>query len=292
MVDFDYPAGRFTAFLNARGVEVRRIIAFAGLSTLALVDSADAPGEPAVAKGLSGYYHVIHDAPPERQPGTYGYYWYKRYGPEQYAAWHTAFRFEYETLRALRGSPGIVEVSTGDMDAAIPYYLMRHHPAGSLAHHAGSLGWDLDADFVLTVARDVAGGLETLHRRGVAHRDLNAENVLLTEEGHAVVADLGCARDVRSGPLGPARRPDEFHWPPEYATAYDTADAKADLYALGVLIHQMTTGRMPRYLGPSCVAAAPAGRFPAELLKIADACLEHRPENRPEAADVLARLHP
>jgi serine/threonine protein kinase len=291
--DYDYAAGRFEKFLAQRGVPVRRTLAFAGLSTLALVDLAGAGGEPeqAVAKGLSGYYHVIADEEEERRAGVYGYYWYKRFGPKQHAQWRAAFELEYRTLLACRGEAGIVQVLSGDLDGEIPYYLMRYHGRGSLSQEMASAGGKLPVDFALSVVHDVTSGLDALHRNGVAHRDLNSENVLIGESGRAVVADLGCARLLSSGPSGPARRPDEFHWPPEYASDYATAGVEADLYALGVLVFQLVTGRMPRHGGPSCAEAAATGSFPAAIPELADACLEYDPANRPaSASEVLARL--
>ncbi|MBP2471867.1 serine/threonine-protein kinase [Crossiella equi] len=295
MLDLHHPARVFAEHLAERGLPLKRVLAFAGLSTITVVDTtarADVPAEEAVAKGLCGYYHVIEHAPPEQRPGVYGYYWYKRYGPAQHEAWRTAFHLEHQVLSALCGQPGIAEVWTAELAEGIPHFLMRHYARGSLAAHAGALGWQVDAELALTAAADIATGLEVLHGKGIVHRDLNAENVLRTDDGHFVLTDLGNARDVHAPPCGPSSRPDEFHWPPEYATGYDTADTRADLYSLGVLIHQLTTGRMPRHLGRSCQASA-AGRFPPGLLAVADACLEPDPDNRPEsAAEVLACLAP
>lgn len=292
MDDLTLPAGRFARFLQGRGLPVERVLAFAGLSTLAVVgtdvlDGADAPF--GVAKGLSGYYHVIEGIEDRERPGAYGYYWYKRFDGAQHRTWEAAFRFEYDTLHALRDSAGVVDVWAADLDAEIPYYVMRHHERGSLSAVAGARGWDLPATFVLDVVSGIGTGLSALHGLGRVHRDLNAENVLITDEGGAVIADLGCARALHAPPTGPRTRPDELHWPPEYAESYDTAGVEADVYALGVLIHQMTVGRMPRYLAPGCTAAAPPGRYPKALTVVADACLEHEPRNRPGSVEEALR---
>ncbi|MFE9287977.1 protein kinase domain-containing protein [Streptomyces olivaceus] len=292
-VDLNYPAARFAEFLAGRGLVTRRTIAFAGLSTLAVVDTSasQAAGDLAVAKGLAGYYHVIDAVEPEQQPGVYGYYWYKRYGSAQHDAWRTAFAFEYATLDSLRGYDCVAQVIDGDLDGDIPYYLMHYYKRGSLAADASGRGWDLPVDFVVRVSQDVALGLGALHARGIVHRDLNAENVLLKEDGGAVIADLGCARALDAPPTEPRRRPDEFHWPPEYAESYDTASVEADIYGLGVLMYQMTVGRMPRHSGPGCAEGARIGRYPAALTTVADACLEYQPKNRPASIEeVLKQL--
>ncbi|SDN00349.1 Protein kinase domain-containing protein [Lentzea albidocapillata subsp. violacea] len=284
-VDLNLPAALFTRFLAGCGLEVRRTIAFAGLSTLAVVNGPS--GAETVAKGLSGYYHVIDAAEPEQAPGVYGYYWYKRFGPEQHELWRKAFAFEFDVLRKLRGADCVAEFVDGDLDAEIPYYLMRYYPRGSLAAAGASCSWDFSSDFVVRSVRDIAEGLASLHGAGVAHRDLNAENVLLKDEAGAVIADLGCARALDAEPTGPHRKADEFHWPPEYADAYDRAGVEADLYSLGVLIHQMTVGRMPRHGGPGCAVGAPTGKFPPVLTALGDACLEYQPHNRPESTHAV-----
>ncbi|GAA0571991.1 hypothetical protein GCM10010172_65650 [Paractinoplanes ferrugineus] len=294
-LDLDLPAAHFARFLGTRGLPVNRTLAFAGLSTLVVVDAAalpDAKDDLAVVKGLSGYYHVIEHTPPELQPGVYGYYWYKRYGPEQHEIWRTAFAFEFGTLTRLSGDPNWVEVWSGDMHAEVPYYVMRHYPRGSLAAHGAAQGWQFPAGFLMRTVTDIATGLATLHGLGVAHRDLNAENVLLTDDGGAVVGDLGCARDLHAARSGPQRKPDEFHWPPEYAEAYDRAGVEADVYSFGVILHQMATGRAPRHGAPPCAGRAASRGLPLELGALADACLEYLPENRPRSmVDVTRVLH-
>lgn len=246
-VDLNLPAQHFIDYLARRGLVVRRTIAFAGLSTLALVDTAGrtSEGKVGVAKGLSGYYHVIEHVPEDLEPGVYGYYWYKRFGSGQHDTWRAAFEFEYKTLCSLAGHDNWAHVWWGDLAGEIPYYIMRYYERGSLASYGAAQGWDLPAPFVMEISTGIAQALTSLHAMGVVHRDLNAENVLLSGDGQAVVADLGCARRLDAPPVEPRRRPDEFHWPPEYAERYDVAGVEADVYALGVIIYQMTVGRMP-----------------------------------------------
>lgn len=293
MVDLNLPTQRFAAYLTDRGVPVHRIIAFAGLSTLAVVDASCRPtrGETGVAKGLCGYYHVIESLPPEVAPGAYGYYWYKRFGSGQHDAWRAAFQFEYEMLRSLAPHDNWAQVWWGEMEGEIPYYVMRHYKRGSLAAHGAAEGWNLPADRVLRLSKDIATALAALHSVGVVHRDLNAENVLLTDDGGAAVADLGCARRLSAPPTQPRRRADEFHWPPEYAEAYDVAGVEADVYSLGVLMYQMTVGRMPRHGAPPAHCAPRVGRFPAALITLADACVAYEPKDRPQSVkEILADL--
>jgi serine/threonine protein kinase len=288
-VDLNLPAQRFADYLAGQGLPVRNTIAFAGLSTLTLVDTSGRPGAGGlgVAKGLSGYYHVIEAAPADVKPGVYGYYWYQRFGSGQHDTWRAAFEFEFATLQSLAGHDNWAHVWWGDMNGAIPYYVMRYYECGSLASLGAAFGWDLPVSLVLSVGTDIARALAALHASGVVHRDLNAENVLLADDGRAVVADLGCARRLDAPPVEPRRRTDEFHWPPEYADAYDVAGVQADVYSLGVLLYQMTVGRMPRHGGPQAASAVHAGRFPRVVTELVDACLAYEPGNRPESVDKI-----
>lgn len=292
-VDLNLPAQRFARYLAEAGLDVRRTLAFAGLSTLVVVDPAGRAGASGlgVAKGLSGYYHVIESVPADVEPAVYGYYWYKRFGPAQHDAWRAAFAFEYETLRSLAGHDAWAQVWWGDPAGEIPYYVMPYYERGSLAAVGAAAGWDLPAAQVVKLSTDIARALGALHERGVVHRDLNAENVLLAEDDRAVVADLGCARRLDAVPAGPRRRPDEFHWPPEYADEYDRAGVTADVYSLGVLMYQMATGRMPRHGGPSTGSGAPVGRYPRRFTEAVDACLAYDLKLRPQSVDeILAEL--
>jgi non-specific serine/threonine protein kinase len=98
---------------------------------------------------------------------------------------------------------------------------------------------------ILSVARQVCAALDHAHAHGIVHRDLKPENVLLTPEGAAKLADFGLARTMASrltveGTLiGTV-----FYLAPEQALG-EAVDGRADLYALGVILYELTTGRLP-----------------------------------------------
>ena len=106
----------------------------------------------------------------------------------------------------------------------------------------------LDPRTAAGIARDVAGGLAAAHRAGVVHRDLKPGNVMLTDTG-PVVMDFGLARrrvseEPRLTAEGAVLGTPAYLAPEQLATGEPPGPA-ADIYALGVLLYEMITGRIP-----------------------------------------------
>jgi serine/threonine protein kinase len=107
----------------------------------------------------------------------------------------------------------------------------------------------LPIETALQLAREMADALEHAHRHGVVHRDVKPENVLL-QDGHALVADFGIAlaleqaggaRLTRTGiTIGTPQ-----YMAPEQAAGDRPIDARTDVYALGVVLHEMLAGESP-----------------------------------------------
>src|SRR5438552_2584894 len=95
-------------------------------------------------------------------------------------------------------------------------------------------------------AAGIADGLEAAHIRGVLHRDLKPENVLLDAEGRPKIADFGIARLAAASAITKAG---ELLGTPQYLApeqmSGDVVDERADVYALGVMLHEMLTGQQP-----------------------------------------------
>jgi tetratricopeptide (TPR) repeat protein len=100
-------------------------------------------------------------------------------------------------------------------------------------------------DEILSIARQICDALEHAHSHGVVHRDLKPENVIVADDGTVKLTDFGLARSVASrvstegAVVGTV-----FYLPPEQALGQEI-DGRADLYALGAMLYEMTTQRLP-----------------------------------------------
>lgn len=162
----------------------------------------------------------------------------------------------------------------------------------------------------LETAAQIARGLAAAHERGIVHRDLKPENVFVTRDGRVKILDFGIA--ARDESLAAARDAETVartepgfllgtvgYMAPEQIRG-DPISARADLFALGVLVHELVTGVNPfrrdtpadtmsavlRESAPP-LAAAVAG-MPRAAARLVDRCLEKRPEDRPQSALDLA----
>jgi serine/threonine-protein kinase len=128
------------------------------------------------------------------------------------------------------------------------------------------------------IAASIAEMLAVAHRRGIAHRDLTADNVMLTTAGVKII-DFGLAV--------PFAHPS--------AAERDQRAPAWDVYALGVLLYHMLTGRSPHAPGARLLAAAPtpvviAPGVPRSVAELCRRCMAKRPDERPESAAVALEL--
>mgnify|MGYP005841846751 CR=1 FL=1 len=106
------------------------------------------------------------------------------------------------------------------------------------------------------IAAQVLSALDHAHRRGIVHRDVKPHNVLLTADGRAKVTDFGIARLATAAALTQTGEVfgTAYYLAPERASGRE-ATAAADVYAVGILLYEMLTGRLP-YTGDSPVEVA------------------------------------
>jgi serine/threonine protein kinase len=156
----------------------------------------------------------------------------------------------------------------------------------------------------VSIARQVAEGLGEAHRLGVIHRDLKPSNVMIDKEGNAKIMDFGIARSLAGGGTTVEGA---IIGTPEYMSPEQVdgkpADARADIYALGVILFEMVTGRPP-FEGETAFSIAnkhksePAPdptalnpQIPADLGRLILRCLEKERERRYQTTmELLADL--
>jgi tRNA A-37 threonylcarbamoyl transferase component Bud32 len=165
------------------------------------------------------------------------------------------FRREAKNAAALN-HPSIVQVyDQGSTEDGDHYIAMECVPGGTLAERIKREG-PLDPREAAGVASRVAEALSVAHGRGIIHRDIKPQNVLLTASGEAKVADFGIARAASSKTmtetsliLGTAS-----YMSPEQVRG-ERAGPESDLYSLGVVLYEMLTGEQP-YTADNPIATA------------------------------------
>jgi serine/threonine-protein kinase len=162
-------------------------------------------------------------------------------------------RFMNEALAAgTLGHPNIAEsTDMGFTRTDIPYIVFEYIDGRSLSDEIARLG-GLPVRRALKIAYQIASALETAHKAGIVHRDLKTENIILTERDghldHVKVLDFGISRFLAASDrtaLGATTMGTPEFMAPEQITSPDSVDQRADIYALGVVVFEMLTGRVP-----------------------------------------------
>jgi serine/threonine-protein kinase len=198
--------------------------------------------------------------------------------------------------------PNVVQVfDVGEEDGS-PFIVMEYVEGETLADELRRER-RLAPERVIEVARQCCAGLECAHAAGLVHRDIKPQNLLVTAAGIVKIADFGVAHALDQTRLtltgsivGTAR-----YLAPEQ-TASGRVTAAADIYALGVVMYELLTGRPP-HAGDSLPELVVAKRreaakppralrreIPAELDAAVMSCLAAAPERRPTAAGLTAAL--
>ncbi len=222
-----------------------------------------------------------------------------------------ADRFEREIrVAASLQHPHLVPLLSAGVAGDVVYYVMPFIPGDSLAARISRDG-ALPIDDILRILHDVLEALAYAHGRGIVHRDIKPDNILLIGR-HALVTDFGIAKAVSTAleALGGTALTSRglalgtpAYMAPEQAAADPLVDQRADLYALGAVAYEMLAGRPP-FNAPTAQAMLAAqmailpdrvDRFrssiPAELASLVMRALEKIPADRPQSADaMLAQL--
>ncbi|MFF4650906.1 protein kinase [Streptomyces sp. NPDC001380] len=269
-----HPAAWVLDRIRDSGWQVYDLLAFTRASTLVLVGHDGDP--PVVLKAGFGSNHVLAELDHDIRPAAYGFYWYAQTTPQERALARDNFRHEAATAQAATGAPHVVPLLEQGSCDRFDWYTMPYFPQGNVRSLLVS-GPEPEPRRLaagLGILADAATGLHALHQRGIVHRDVYQENILV-HDGRGLITDLGAARHT-DRPRGPAGRGPEVHWPPEYATAYDRATPAADVFSLAVLVHRLLCADIPRLGGHPRLATAPA-----PLRPLIAAALAPEPADRP-----------
>jgi serine/threonine-protein kinase len=126
----------------------------------------------------------------------------------------------------------------GEVDG-LPFLTMEYVDGEDLASLLRRIG-RLPEDKALDLARQLCGGLAAAHERGILHRDLKPANVMIDGEGHVRITDFGLAAVAGAG--GQSRAGTPAYMAPELLAGGD-ATVRSDVYALGLVLYELFTGR-------------------------------------------------
>jgi eukaryotic-like serine/threonine-protein kinase len=171
------------------------------------------------------------------------------------------FRFETEVLARLK-HPGIAQIyEAGTCDGPggqqVPFFAMEFvEDALTITAHARSAG--LSTRQRLTMFADACDAVQYGHQVGVIHRDLKPGNVLVDQGGRTKIIDFGIARSVATDAESLTRHEGGGQllgtlnaMSPEQCAGGHRVDTRTDVYALGVTLYELVTGRLPHDLSES-----------------------------------------
>lgn len=212
-------------------------------------------------------------------------------------------RFVQEARSAARlAHPNVVNVFDQGQDSDMAYMVMEYLPGITLRDLLKDYG-KLTPEQTIDIVTAVLGGLAAAHKAGIVHRDMKPENVLLADDGRIKLGDFGLARAASANTAtGQALLGTIAYLSPELVTR-GIADARSDIYALGIMMYEMLTGEQPfvgeapmqiAYQHANDSVPAPSLKtpgLPRELDELVLWATSRDPEDRPrDASEMLERL--
>lgn len=298
-----------------RRIEQRVARRLADLAHTAQVIALDAPGEQAQAEGDAAASAPAFDV--DKPPVIPGYSIAKKIGESEKAvvylaasaalgmdvalkvskglremnAERQALEREYKAILAIH-HPAVVRIHGYGVEQGLEYLAMEYFPRGDLK---ARMYFGVTEAETLRYLEQIAVALSVVHGAGVLHRDLKPPNVMLRENDDIALIDFGLARNLDGGSHSTRTgvlRGSPYYMSPEQALG-EELDTRSDLYSLGVIYHEMLTGRKP-FTGGSAMEVlqqhvnAPPPRLPLSLSRhtpLLARLLAKRREDRFNTAD-------
>ena len=165
-------------------------------------------------------------------------------------AFFDRFRREQEIGKKL-DHPGVMKVMVEDGRSRV--YMVMEWVEGRLLRQILNEQRQLPSERAVRIALKICEALEYIHGQGVVHRDLKPENVMIDAEGNIKLIDFGIAAHIGARRLTFAKFTQTMGTPdyisPEQVKG-KRGDARSDIYALGVMLYEMLTGKVP-FTGPN-----------------------------------------
>jgi TolB-like protein len=208
------------------------------------------------------------------------------------------FRREVRLARKI-SHPNVARTHDMGEHAGVPYLSMEFVEGATLHELLRQHAEGLPAPRAAKIVVAVCDALAAAHAAGVVHRDLKPANILIERDGRVVLTDFGIARPLADDARTVGVHGTPLYMAPEQLTGRPV-DARTDLYAVGLTLHELLTGAPP-FSGDNALAAAltrlhhkPVDILsvrpdaPEALVQLVRRCLAVEPEDRPSGAAALA----
>lgn len=164
----------------------------------------------------------------------------------------TKFHTEAQSAAGLQ-HPNIVNIYDVGSEEHMHYIVMEYVEGITLKTYIEKKG-RLNYKEAISIAIQVARGIEAAHNNNIVHRDIKPQNIMISNEGKVKVTDFGIARAATSNTIHSDVMGSVHYTSPEQARN-GFVDGKSDIYSLGIVMYEMVTGRVP-FDGDTTVAIA------------------------------------